>query len=275
MNYRSKILASVAVSSLRLIAFDPGKAGWKMTADGKGIELKDGNPVWVEADGSEKTLGGDTISRLNGEAKGFRERAERAETALVPFKDIDPVKAKDAIAKVTALGNKTLFESGQVDELTNQIKATFTGQMTELQNENGTLKSTVDNMRIDGVFANSEFINEQVAMPKDFFQAAMRKHVRVKDGKIEMVDANGNPIYSKKRAGEYADPDEALALIVENHPQKATILRDAKHSGSGGGGGPGRSGQRTIKRSDWEAKPANERAADATAMGKGELTIVD
>ena len=59
------------------VSFAPGTAGWKMDADGH-IVLKDGNPVYVDSEGREIVTESGTISRLNGEAKANRERAEKA-----------------------------------------------------------------------------------------------------------------------------------------------------------------------------------------------------
>jgi len=62
--------------SVRLpIAYAPG---WKKDADGH-LELKDGNPIYLDANDKEMTVEHGTIARINGEAKSHRERAEAAE----------------------------------------------------------------------------------------------------------------------------------------------------------------------------------------------------
>ena len=65
----------------------------KLKLDDKGsVVVQDGKPVYVADDGKEvvfdypATL--QTISRLNGEAKSHRERAEAAEAKYRPFEGI-------------------------------------------------------------------------------------------------------------------------------------------------------------------------------------------
>jgi len=78
---------------------------------------------------------------------------------------------------------------------------------------------------------------------------------------------------SKKNAGEFADPNEALELLVEMHPQKDTILKASGAGGSGNNGGGGARGAgRTMKRDDFLAlSPADQ----STIATKGETQIVD
>ena len=66
----------------------------KLKLDDKGnVVLQDGKPVYVKDDGSEVAFDAagtvSTIARLNGEAKGNRERAESAEGKLKAFDGID------------------------------------------------------------------------------------------------------------------------------------------------------------------------------------------
>lgn len=267
---------AVHMNSFRVRAFDPGKAGWKLTADGKAIELKDGNPIWINEEGAEATLGGDTITRLNGEAKTLRVRAETAEASLVPFKDLDAKAAKDALALVKNIDQKKLIEAGDVEKVKAEIAAGFTAQVTELTNTNKTLQSNYDNLRVDSVFAQSQFIRDNVAVPADMFTAAFRQNFKMTNGNLEVFDKAGNRVMSKVKVGEYAEPDEALSILVDQHPQKATILKASGNSGGGNNGAGGhRPGQRTIRRAEFDQMNAQDRAHTAGEMNKGVVTIVD
>ncbi len=70
----------ISTALLLVTAYD-NKTAWKLDADGK-LELKDGNPVFVDSAGKELVIDQNTISRLNGEARGHREGKEAAEAKL-------------------------------------------------------------------------------------------------------------------------------------------------------------------------------------------------
>lgn len=250
-------------------------AGWKLDADGK-IEMKDGNPVWIDANGGESVMNGDTITRLNGEAKTLRTRAEAAEAKVATYKDIDPDQARKAMETVSKIDAKTLIDAGKVDEVKNQITQQFTTQLQEKDTALKQLQSSFDNERINNLFAGSDFIRERVAVPRDMFEATFRNNFKIEDGKPAAFDRAGNRIMSKKNIGEYADPSEALELLVESHPQKDVILKADGGTGTGSGGGGGtRGGGRVVKRSDFDKMPPHQQAEVAAKAGTGELQISD
>lgn len=274
MKIATKLLAT-AVRFYRVRAFDPGKSGWKLDKDNK-IEMKDGNPIWVDANGGEITMAGDSITRLNGEAKTLRTRAETAEAIAVTFKDIDPVAAKKAIATVANIDAKKLIDAGEVEVLRKQITDQFTQQLAEKDKGIATLTGELDNLRVDNIFAQSQFIRDRIATPPDMFQATFRTNFKIKDGKVEAYDKAGNRIMSATKFGEPADPEEALSILVDHHPQKAMILKAPDASGSGNNGNGGnRGGSRIIKRVDFDKLTPNDQAATALKANAGELTIVD
>ena len=266
------ILAGIGM----LRVFDPGKAGWKLDSDGK-VEMKDGNPVYLDRNGAEMVVESGTISRLNGEAKTHRERAETLTTQLAAFKDIkDPAAALAALETVSKLDAKKLIDAGEVDKLTDQIKAQFTAQIGELTKANGDLQSRYDNSQINAIFAQSDFVRDRLAVPRDMFEASFRNNFKIEDGKIKAFDRDGNPLMSKKSVGSPASPDEALELLVEMHPKKDTILKANTGSGSGNGGaGGGRGGGRFVKRADFEKMDATQQFETSMSANKGELQIVD
>lgn len=273
---RTKFLASTLITNITLAVYDPGKAGWKMTADGKAMELKDGNPIWVSEDGTERTIEGGVITRLNGEARELRTRAENAEKAMLPFKDIDPVAAKKAMDTVKNIDAKKLIDAGEVEKVRNEISASFTQQMGEKDKALNDTRSELDSLKIDNIFAMSEFVRDRVAVPADMFQASFRQNFKIKDGKVEAYDRNGNRLMSKRNTGDYADPSEAIEILVDQHPQKATILKASDHGGSGNnGGGGGRNQGRTMRRADYDKLNGIEQARIAGQAGKGEITLID
>lgn len=276
MNNRiSKFLGSAVRFSI-VAAFDPGKAGWKMSADGKTIEIKDGNPIWVDATGTEATMAGDTIARLNGEAKANRIRAETAEATVQTFKDIDPVAAKKALDIVKNIDAKKLIDAGEVEKVRTEISGQFQTQLNEKDKALGSLQERIDNMTVGNIFNNSSFVRDRIAVPQDMFEASFRQNFKVKDGKLEAYDKSGNRIMSRTKVGDYADPDEALEIMVDQHPQKAVILKANNNSGSGNNGNGGNNtGARVVRRADFEKMTPAQQASTSQEAIKGLLQLVD
>jgi hypothetical protein len=261
-------------SLFAFLAFNNG-AGWKMDADGK-IETRDGNPIYVDSSGTEKVLAHDTVARLNAEAKTHREAKEAAEAKLATFRDLDPAKARDAIEKLAQIDQGQLIQAGKVDEVKAQITQQFTAQMGEKDKALSELQSKFDNMQISNVFANSEFVREGIAIPRDIFETYMRQNFKMEDGKIVAYHRDGNPVHSKEKIGELASPDEALRILTELHPQKDILMKANVGSGSGSnGGGGGRGGGRVVKRSEMEALSPVKQAEVAAKIRSGEMTLAD
>lgn len=269
------LTALLTAKILKAIAFAPGDAGWKLDKDGK-IELKDGNPIYIDAEGKEMTIEAGTVSRLNAEAAGHRRAKEAAETKLKEFEGLDAKKAREALDTVSKIDQKKLIDAGEVDKVKDEISKQFTTQIAEKDKANNDLQSKLDNMQIDNIFSNSEFIRERIATPRDMFQDSFRKFFKKDGNEIIAVDRAGNRLMSKQRIGEFATPEEALELLVDTHPQKDTILRADTGKGSGNGGNGGaRGGGRVMKRSEFNALAPAQQAEAGAKQASGELQIVD
>lgn len=246
---------------------------FKYTADGQ-IATTDVNgaklPVFIHADGKEAPFDADstlgTISRLNGEAKSHRERAEKAEGSLKAFEGIaDPAAAIKALGVVANLDAKKLVDAGEVDKVKAEAIKSVQAQYEPVVKERDTLKGELYAEKIGGSFARSKFIADKVAIPADMVQAAFGRHFGIEGGKIVAKDANGNQLFSRTRHGEPADFDEALELLVDAYPHKASILKGSGASGGGaGGGGGGGGGKQQITRAQFGALSPAEQRAKAT-----------
>lgn len=267
------LLCSVAA---RAVAFDAGKTGWKLDADGKLAMDANGNPIYVAADGAEMATEPGTIARLNGESKQHREAKERAEASLKKFEGLDPEKARSALETVGKLDSKSLIDAGKVDEVKQQMSAQYEAQLTEAKQTNAALQTNLDNMTKATTFAKSKFIAERIAVPPEMFEATFGSQFKVEDGKVVPYGRDGNPIYSKKRMGEIADVDEAFEIIVDAYPHKDTILKAQSPGGTGGGGGGGQRGVgRVVRRADFDAMSPADKQATMQATSKGEMQVVD
>lgn len=266
--------ASAMAIAIALTAFE-NKAGWKMDGDKIAVDAT-GNPIYLKEDGGEQSVDGGTISRLNGEARGHRERAEKLEGDLKAFAGLDPVAAKDAIAKLSKIDTKALIDAGEVDRVKDEIGKQYTGQIAERDGKIGDLEARVNAMTLDTAFSRSQFISDNVAVPREMFEATFARNFKFEDGKVVPYDASGNKVFSKKRMGEVADVDEALSIIVEAYPHKDAILKAPTQGGSGNGGGGGMRGTgRAMTRAEFEALPPAQAAEAAGLIGKGELTVND
>lgn len=275
MNKIAMLLATVAPLAIHAV-FDSGKAGWKMDGDKLALD-EAGNPIYIQTDGTERSVGGDTISKLNGEARQHRERAEKAEQTLKAFEGItDAEAARKALDTVKKLDAKQLIDAGEVDKVRDEVAKGYQQQLTEAQKNAEALQDRVNNMTKQTAFATSKFIQERVAVPPEMFQATFERNFKVEDGKLVPYGPDGNKIYSKKRMGEVADVDEAFEIMLETYPHKDSVLKAPNVGGSGNNGSGGnRGGGRFMSRADFD-KLAPAQSAEAAALaGKGELTITD
>lgn len=272
---KMKYLLSVATDVVIKNVYDSGGAGWKLTDDGK-IESKDGNPVFVDGNGNERTVQTTTISRLNAENQQYRTRAEKLEADLKLFEGIDPVAARDAIKKLGEVDLTKLVDAGKVDEVRAEVAKQYEVKLGESQAALNAALKRIDSMTIDNAFQSSTFISEKIAIPADIFRDSFGKYFQVKEGKIVATGADGNVLYSPSNYGEPASFDEALKMIVEAHPRKDQLILAQPRNGTGNDGGGGREGSgRIIKRSDFDTKSPSERAEIAKAAGEGKVKIID
>ena len=209
----------------------------KLDENGNAV-LQDGTPVYVHEDGKEVAFDAPgtvaTITRLNSEAKGHRERADNAEKAVKAFEGIDdPAAAKKALATVANLDAKTLVDAGEIEKVKAEISKAFQLQLDEVTGKAQTFEQQLYAEKIGGSFSRSKFIADKLAVPADMVQATFGQNLKVEDGKVVAYDAQGQKIFSRARPGELADFDEAIETLVSQYPHRDHIL---KSSGANGGG---------------------------------------
>lgn len=282
MNITRNLTLALALRSIGFaVAFESGnKPGWKLDAEGK-IEMRDGNPVYVDAQGKELAMGHDTISRLNGEARGHRERAEAAEAIVTKYKPlidagVEPDDALNAINTTKDISAGDLIKKGEAERVRQEATQQVQAKLDAAEKKANELNAKLNDTYLDNAFKSSKWIEDNIAIPRDMLKASFDKNFLVEDGKIFAKDANGNKMLSPKNGGEYASFDEAMATMVESYPHKDQILKGGNQSGSGNNGGGGNGGgARIVRRQEWEQMTPVKKAETATAAGKGELTIVD
>ncbi|MFA7308198.1 MAG: DUF6651 domain-containing protein [Hyphomicrobium sp.] len=227
--------------------------------DGKTYaEVADGKPVYVADDGTETAVDlpgtAATISRLNGEAKGHRERAEAAERTLKTFEGLDAAKARDALEKLSTIDQKKLIDAGEVEKVKAEIQKALEVKIADAEKRATDLEGQLYSEKIGGAFKSSEFIKNKIAIPSEFVESRFGNNFKIEDGKVVAFDQNGNKIYSAAKPGELADFDEALSILVNANPQRDNILKGTGSNGTGaktsngGGGNKNLSGLSPVER---------------------------
>lgn len=240
----------------------------KLDADGH-VVVQDGKPVYVTDDGKEIAFDAAgtaaTIGRLNGEAKGHRERAEAAEGKLKAFDGIaDPAAALAALGTVKNLDDKKLIDAGEVERIKAEAIKAVEDKYAPIVKRSERLESELVGERIGGSFARSKFIGEKLAIPADLVEARFGKNFKLEDGKVVAYDNSGNRLYSPANPGNLAEFEEALELLVDQYPSKAHILKGTGASGGGASQSQASSGKRSLSRQQFAAMSPQDQAKTAT-----------
>lgn len=235
-------------------------------------EVQDGKPVYVGDDGKEVAFDAPgtvaTISRLNGEAKSHRERAETAEKTLKGFEGIaDPAAAIKAMETIKSFDDKKLIDAGEVEKVKAEAIKAVEEKYKPVVEERDGLKKSLHQEKIGGSFARSKFISDKLAVPVPMVEKTFGEHFSLEDGKMVAKDSNGNAIYSKSKPGELADFDEAMEIIVEASPYRDNIMKGLQQNGGGAkGGNGGGNAAKTMSRAEFDAMPMPDRQAK---LGEG------
>ena len=238
--------------------------------------VQDGKPVYKGEDGKEVAFDAPgtvaTISRLNGEAKSHRERAEKAEGSLKAFEGIDPAKAKEAAEKLSLIDAKKLVEVGDMDAAIQAAIKPYAEKLAAAEKTNGDLATSLSRETVGNRFAMSKFAAEKLTPAGvDLVRTIYSDRLKVEDGRVYGVNQDGSKMLSIGRPGELADFDEVIETFVNAYPHKEHILKASGAAGSGAQGGGGGGGSKTMKASDFAALGPKEQAAK---MAEG-ITLVD
>ena len=236
---------------------------WKTDENGA-IVVTDGNPVWIYESGPEKdkeapvefgkTLA--TIQNITKESIGRKEKiAElkaitgKIEEAGIEDFDAFVEEARKAMETVKNLTDQQQAQAGEMERLKQGITEGFNRQIESLkeaarksdaewQAKLDAKQKAIERLIIKGAFETSDFLREKTVMLPDMAYSYFGDRFRVeeRDGDLVgyAVDRQGDKIMSLKNPGQYADPSEAIEILVSEHPQKDRLLRmDASGSGMG------------------------------------------
>jgi len=242
----------------------------------------DGKPVYVYEDGKEIPFDAAgtvaTITRLNGEAKGHREKYEAAAAALKPFEGLDPEAARAALTTVANLDAKKLIDAGEVERVKAETVKAYEDklrakdeQYKPVVEERDALGRKLVQQTLGNAFAGSTFIRDKIAIPPDAVQAIFGQNFRVEGDKV-VAYRGEEKLFSRERPGEVASFDEALGLLVEGWHGRDSIVKGSGASGSGArGSGGGSGGGKSVSRAAFEQLDPVARMAHI----KGGGTVTD
>lgn len=239
-------------------------------------ELVDGKPVYIHDDGKESPFDAPgtvaTITRLNGEAKSHRERAEAAEKSLKGFEGIENAdEARKALATMKNLDDKKLVDAGEIEKVRAEAIKAVEDKYSPIVQERDSLKNALVSEKVGGSFARSKLIADKLAIPADLVQARFGDRFKLEGDAVVAYDQSGNKLFSRANPGEVAGFDEALEIIIEQYPYRDSIMKGSGASGGGAqGGGSGNSGSKTVNRATFESMSSAQQMAHV--KGGGEVT---
>lgn len=271
---------------------------WKMAESG-GIETQDGNPVFVYPDGREGPLNGDStliqIGELKNEAKTHRQKYSDLKKKVQPFLDADDIdlenpgvylnQAREAMKLVKEYKEKGNPSAEDIERVKQGVAELFEGRIKEkdkahqreIEKLNQALnsgKNQLHRMLVKSHFEQSEFLREKTHVIPEMAYNTFGKNFIVEERENEdpvtyAVDASGEKIFSMN-GSKYADPQEAIEILVRSHPQRDKMLKTT----SGGSGAQGGARDKafvgkTIVASDMEAASRN-----IEKIARGEVIVV-
>lgn len=234
---------------------------WKIDSAGNMV-VQEGNPVWIYEDGKEAGFNAEfalkRIGELKQEAKDNRLKAAEANNQLkivadAGIEDLEKFikEAQKALDIVKDLKDGDLVKAGEVEKIrakyeeqaeakVKKVKEALEAQVNEANDKLKNKDLAIRKLLVKGAFDASEFIREQTVLFPDmaymYFGGQFEVVEQGEDLKVYALDKSGERMLSLKNPGQYADPEEAIEMMVMDHPQRDKILiRGAKGSGALGG----------------------------------------
>jgi hypothetical protein len=236
----------------------------KLDTNGNVVIGPNGGPMYVRDNGVEIEFDGakafDKITTLTAEATTSRQAKEAAEGAVNAAKaagiDLTPeglVAAKKAIDTTANLNSGQLLTAGKVEEMKAALTATIEAQnaekitaaktrIAELETSLNDTTGTLNTYMIGNHFKGSEFLKTKAKnTPLSLIESTFAPQFRVEAGKLVAYKdkAFTKRVFSNKNPGEDAEFEEAIEILVKDHPDRDHILS----APGGSGGGTGSSGR--------------------------------
>jgi len=221
------------------------------------------------------------IPELQNEAKRYREDRDKYKSRIEKFGELDPeevhdklkaiegidlAKAKEALATVANLDQLDRDRNIEIEKIKDQVGEAYKNKIREIDDSHtrkvGALEdainkkdSAIRDLLIKGAFDSNAFIKEQTVIPSDMAYARFGGYFRVDEdeGRLKVVAVHpfnginyqaGDPIYSLSRPGDIAQPEEAIEILINEYPNKDSILRTTVGGSAAGGNTSGTASKR-------------------------------
>lgn len=240
--------AKAAEEAEALKAAEEAEAKAKEEADKAKKDAEDSDDPKLKALAEEKVELVREVMDKKSKLKAAQEEAEQARNKLAAYGDVDPEKVKKLLNAEADAEKAKLEAAGEFDALKKMMREeheretkTLQDRIAELEGTNKKALSQIDELTVGRSFADSKFIADEmifsVAKTRQLYgdrfgiedgeTVAYDKPAGV-EGRQIMVDANGAPLKF----------DEAMKRIIENDPDKQTIIKTKKNPGGGSKSAP-------------------------------------
>lgn len=153
------------------------------------------------------------------------------------YKDIDPVKVKEALTELENLRKKSAVgDEAKINELLSnkerELTERFGSRVSELENENGNLAKELKRHKVtNGIL--QEAANKFNADALKLLEPIIEKDGDLENGQIVFKDKDGRVRYSKKNPQQPLSTSEYLDELVEAYPSAAKSTVPAGGKGAG------------------------------------------
>ncbi len=196
---------------------------------------------------------------------------------LEDFKGIDPIKYKELQDKMSTLEEKKLLQDGKIDDVFNMRTARMKQEFEEQLKAKDTALKALEDEKKKAFTQRDQYIidaelRRSVDNPEFGFQSGVADLLKpqvlseftYRDNKVVRVKPDGSVVYGK--GGDPASLTEFLQDIVKERPY---LIKPSNGSGARPGGGKGgAAGEKTMKRSDFEAAEPKTKMDFVQAGGK-------
>lgn len=239
---------------------------WKKDEAGAFVVDDKGNPIFVQDGGEERSVDypamSKKLSEVNRESAGRKDRILELEEQMKAWEGIENIPDFIATAKrnadaVAAFDDKQKGTEEAIRVRVDAAVSPLKKQIAELEAGKADVEKRLHNAMIDAQFSSSKYANENLISPA-MAKALFAKNFSIdSDGKLVAVGDDGFKV------GEDGTFDSMLKELVTNSPFKANLEKGSPANGSGAtlGGGNSPTGQKTIRRSEFEKLDPATRAA--------------
>lgn len=210
----------------------------------------------------------DKIGDLGKQNKKDRDLYRGLRDQMKPFEGIENLEewkkeADNAIETVGNFNDKDWMKAEKVEKLKSDMRDSYEAKLAGKDEKilavekDAAEKLSGKDTQIRALMVSTKFAqskqfvgeNKKTILPPDIGEAYFGSHFKVEqpeggEGKpvLRAYRANGDLITSKINPGDPAEFEEAIAIIIDEYPNRDSILA-APGSGSGGKGGEGNQGE--------------------------------